>query len=85
LFKPNEYISMEDDLVMTRAVLSISISEELFDRMVDHWTGAGHASASEYVRELIRNDLRQNAGKLNGPHVVPIRRFKRDPCWDPFK
>ena len=43
-------------------VLSVSVSlpEELVELMVDHFVDFGYASLSEYVRELIRNDLRQN-------------------------
>ena len=43
--------------------------------MLDHWVQSGYASASEYIRELIRNDLRQN-GKLRDPHDLTRVRFK---------
>jgi len=46
---------------MPRQVVSISISDELLERMLDHFGDLGYSSLSEYIRELIRNDLRQNA------------------------
>ena len=44
-----------------RNIVSLALSEELADMMLEHWIDNGYASASEYIRELIRNDLRQNA------------------------
>lgn len=52
---------------MRRNIISVSLSDELDDMMVEHWTQSGYASASEYIRELIRNDLRQN-GKIRDPN-----------------
>jgi hypothetical protein len=47
-------------LTVRRNIISLSLSEELADMMLEHWVDNGYASASEYIRELIRNDLRQN-------------------------
>jgi len=70
---------------MSRTVLSLSLSEELFERMLEHWTEAGYASSSEYIRELIRNDLRQNASKQD-PYGVPKVRFKNShDRWGPSR
>jgi len=60
---------------MRRNIISVSVSDELDDMMLDHWVQSGYASASEYIRELIRNDLRQN-GKLRDPHDLTRVRFK---------
>jgi metal-responsive CopG/Arc/MetJ family transcriptional regulator len=62
---------------MRRNIISLSLSDELDEMMVDHWTESGYASASEYLRELIRNDLRQN-GKMPDPNGLPRVRFKKD-------
>jgi len=57
---------------MPRQVISLSISDELLDRVIEHHIEAGYSSVSEYIRELIRNDLRQNAQRSVGP---PARSF----------
>ena len=62
---------------MPRNIISVSLSDELDNMMVDHWTQSGYASASEYIRELIRNDLRQN-GKLTESKVLPRSPFRDD-------
>jgi metal-responsive CopG/Arc/MetJ family transcriptional regulator len=45
---------------MARKVISLSLPEELLDRIDEHYIMTGYASLSEYIRELVRNDLRQN-------------------------
>jgi Arc/MetJ-type ribon-helix-helix transcriptional regulator len=62
---------------MRRNIISVSVSDELDDMMLQHWINSGYASASEYIRELIRNDLRQN-GKLRDPDDVRRIRIKDD-------
>jgi|GEM_PF-6866134 Arc/MetJ-type ribon-helix-helix transcriptional regulator len=57
-----------------RNIVSLALSEELADMMLEHWIDNGYASASEYIRELIRNDLRQN-GKMPEPTGAPRVRF----------
>lgn len=64
-------------ITMRRNIISVSLSDELDDMLVDHWTQSGYASASEYIRELIRNDLRQN-GKMPEPNGVPRVRSRDD-------
>jgi len=49
-----------------RLVVSLSIPDELLDPAISHMIDMGYATFSEYVRELIRNDLRHNGG-LGGP------------------
>jgi metal-responsive CopG/Arc/MetJ family transcriptional regulator len=56
---------------MPRQVISISISDELLERMLEHWVDLGYSSISEYIRELIRNDLRQNVQQ----GTMPVRYF----------
>lgn len=48
---------------MSRKVISLSLPIELLDRVDEHYLTTGYASLSEYIRELIRNDLRQNANE----------------------
>jgi len=48
---------------MSRKVISLSLPVELLDRVDEYSLAAGYASLSEYIRELIRNDLRQNANE----------------------
>jgi len=48
---------------MSRKVISLSLPEDLLDRIDEYHIAAGYASLSEYIRELIRNDLRQNANE----------------------
>jgi metal-responsive CopG/Arc/MetJ family transcriptional regulator len=48
---------------MSRKVISLSLPVELLDRVDEHYLTTGYASLSEYIRELIRNDLRQNANE----------------------
>ena len=57
---------------MPRVSISISLPDELVDRVVAHFVDTGYASFSEYIRELIRNDLRQNGvGPSDGTLVKP--------------
>jgi metal-responsive CopG/Arc/MetJ family transcriptional regulator len=46
---------------MSRKVISLSLPEDLLDLMDEHFMSTGYASLSEYIRELIRNDLRENS------------------------
>lgn len=62
---------------MRRNIISLALSDELDDMMVSHWTESGYASASEYIRELIRNDLRQN-GKMPDSNGLPRFRIRDD-------
>jgi Arc/MetJ-type ribon-helix-helix transcriptional regulator len=62
---------------MRRNIISLSLSEELADMMLEHWVDSGYASASEYIRELIPNDLRQNAVKPDRLKLPRVR-FKDD-------
>lgn len=62
---------------MRRNIISVSLSDELDDMLLEHWVDNGYASASEYIRELIRNDLRQN-GKMRDPNGSPRVRFNKD-------
>lgn len=62
---------------MRRNIISVSLSDELDEMMLEHWTECGYASASEYIRELIRNDLRQN-GKMPDPNGLPRIRVRKD-------
>jgi Arc/MetJ-type ribon-helix-helix transcriptional regulator len=48
---------------MSRKVISLSLPAELLDRVDEYSLTAGYASLSEYIRELIRNDLRKNANE----------------------
>lgn len=48
---------------MSRKVISLSLPETLLDRVDEHTLATGYASLSEYIRELIRNDLRQNGNE----------------------
>jgi metal-responsive CopG/Arc/MetJ family transcriptional regulator len=48
---------------MSRKVISLSLPVELLDRVDEYCLATGYASLSEYIRELIRNDLRQNANE----------------------
>jgi metal-responsive CopG/Arc/MetJ family transcriptional regulator len=48
---------------MSRKVISLSLPETLLDRVDEHYLTVGYASLSEYIRELIRNDLRQNGNE----------------------
>ena len=48
---------------MRRNIVSISLSPELDNMMIDHLAESGYVSTSEYIRELIRNDLRQNSNE----------------------
>jgi metal-responsive CopG/Arc/MetJ family transcriptional regulator len=48
---------------MSRKVISLSLPVDLFDRVDEYHLAAGYASLSEYIRELIRNDLRQNGNE----------------------
>lgn len=50
-------------LTMSRKVISLSLPETLLDRVDEHTLATGYASLSEYIRELIRNDLRQNGNE----------------------
>ena len=52
---------------MSRKVISLSLPIELLDSVDEHYLTTGYASLSEYIRELIRNDLRQN-GKMRDPN-----------------
>ena len=56
---------------MSRQVISISISDELADRMLDHLGDSGYQTVSEYIRELVRNDLRQN-GDPQAMRLPPV-------------
>jgi Arc/MetJ-type ribon-helix-helix transcriptional regulator len=60
-----------------RNIVSLALSEELGDMLLEHWIDNGYASASEYIRELIRNDLRQN-GKKPDRQGLPRVRFSDD-------
>ena len=66
---------------MSRKVISLSLPVELLNRMDDHIDLSGYASASEYIRELIRNDLRQNGNeseeRLNGRSANTKLRFTK--------
>ena len=53
---------------MRRQVVSLSIPDELLDPAISHMIDRGYSTFSEYVRELIRIDLRQNSG-LERPRV----------------
>ena len=65
---------------MSRVSMSVSMPEELVDRIVIHFVDNGYASFSEYVRELIRNDLRQNGvGPSDGTLAVPSVKDHRIP------
>jgi metal-responsive CopG/Arc/MetJ family transcriptional regulator len=48
---------------MSRKVISLSLPETLLDRVDEYTLTTGYASLSEYIRELIRNDLRQNGNE----------------------
>lgn len=48
---------------MSRKVISLSLPVDLLDRIDEYHLAAGYASLSEYIRELIRNDLRQNGNE----------------------
>jgi Arc/MetJ-type ribon-helix-helix transcriptional regulator len=50
-------------LIMSRKVISLSLPETLLDRVDEYTLTTGYASLSEYIRELIRNDLRQNGNE----------------------
>ena len=50
-------------LTMSRKVISLSLPETLLDRVDEYTLTTGYASLSEYIRELIRNDLRQNGNE----------------------
>lgn len=70
----------------SRKVISVSLPEDLLDRIDEHHLTAGYASLSEYIRELIRNDLRQNgneADERRGWHTSGTRRrfTKPMPKW----
>lgn len=58
---------------MTRKVISLSLPAELLDRVDEYYLATGYASLSEYIRELIRNDLRQNPD-----NEAPNRRMPSD-------
>jgi Arc/MetJ-type ribon-helix-helix transcriptional regulator len=49
--------------IVSRKVISLSLPVDLLDRIDEYHLAAGYASLSEYIRELIRNDLRQNANE----------------------
>jgi len=68
---PPTTIFSEDKITMPRQVISVSISDELLERMIDHFSDLGYSSLSEYIRELIRNDLRQNVQQ----GTMPVRYF----------
>lgn len=50
---------------MAAAKFSISIPEYLFASMRDHMIQVGYESVSEYVRELIRRDMREFGREIN--------------------
>jgi metal-responsive CopG/Arc/MetJ family transcriptional regulator len=66
---------------MSRKVISLSLPVELLDRIDEYTLAAGYASLSEYIRELIRNDLRQNGNeseeRLNWRSADTKRRFTK--------
>ena len=45
---------------MGRKVISLSLPEELWEKLDAHYIFAGYASLSEYIRELVRNDIKRN-------------------------
>jgi len=47
--------------VPKRATMNISVPLSLRERMADRVSEAGYGSASEYVRELVREDLERHA------------------------
>jgi Arc/MetJ-type ribon-helix-helix transcriptional regulator len=67
---------------MRRNIISLSLSDELADMMLEHWIDGGYASASEYIRELIRNDLRQRAENPQR-FRIPRGRFRDDQLRKP--
>jgi metal-responsive CopG/Arc/MetJ family transcriptional regulator len=66
---------------MSRKVISLSLPAELLDRIDEYHLAAGYASLREYISELIRNDLRQNANeseeRLNWRSNETKRRFTK--------
>lgn len=76
----------KDEHKMSRKVISLSLPEELLDRIDEHYINTGYASLSEYIRELVRNDLRQNAedpetgpGWRSRPLRQSVQRFPKPP------
>lgn len=75
---------MEVEIAVARKVISLSLPEELWDRLDAHYILTGYASLSEYIRELVRNDLRLNsqepddAGGWN-PRGSKVKPRKYDP------
>jgi metal-responsive CopG/Arc/MetJ family transcriptional regulator len=68
---------------MSRKVISLSLPETLLDRVDEHYLTTGYASLSEYIRELIRNDLRQNGNesgeRLSWRSTNTRERFTKEP------
>jgi len=70
---------------MGRKVISLSLPEELWDRLDAHYILTGYASLSEYILELVRNDLKLNSQEAdNAPGWNP-RGSKAKPRIDPYR
>jgi Arc/MetJ-type ribon-helix-helix transcriptional regulator len=69
---------------MGRRVISLSLPEELWMKMDEQHVAGGYASVSEYIRELVRNDLENNPAELAfdpKSDIVPAKKRFRPNRW----